>query len=205
MPVNISSETALRAVIGDAHPITVDKELDHLDVHALHFIELSPFLCIGTTNSEGRADVSPRGDPPGFVTVLDDRTLLIPERPGNRRADTMLNVMAEPVVGLIFFLPGVEETLRISGHATVIDDPAAMADLAVQGKTPKVGIRVGIDQVFFHCAKALKRSRLWDHTTQIERAAFPTHGQIIRDQQQTRESAAEIDVLVKEDEEKNLY
>ena len=203
--MNISSETALRAVIGDAHPITVDKELDYLDVHARHFIELSPFLCIGTTNNEGRADVSPRGDPPGFVTVLDDRTLLIPERPGNRRADTMLNVMAEPVVGLIFFLPGVEETLRISGRATVIDDPAAMAKLMVQGKTPKVGIRVGIDQVFFHCAKALKRSRLWDQTTQIERAAFPTHGRIIRDQQQTRESAAEIDVLGKEDEEQNLY
>jgi len=203
--MNISSETALRAVIGKAHPITLDKELDHLDSHARHFIELSPFLCIGTTNSEGRADVSPRGDPPGFVSVLDDRTLLIPERPGNRRADTMLNVMAEPVVGLIFFLPGVEETLRISGRATVIDDHAAMADLAVHGKTPKVGIRVVIDQVFFHCAKALKRSRLWDHTTQIERTAFPTHGQIIRDQQRTAESAAEIDVLVKEDEEKNLY
>jgi len=131
--------------------------------------------------------------------------LLIPERPGNRRADTMLNVMAEPVVGLIFFLPGVEETLRISGRATVIDDPAAMADLAVQGKTPKVGIRIEIDRVFFHCAKALKRSKLWDHTTQIERADFPTHGQIIRDQQKTNESAAEIDVLVRDDEVKNLY
>jgi PPOX class probable FMN-dependent enzyme len=203
--VNISNEAGLRAVIGDAHPITVDKELDHLDAHARLFIEMSPFLCIGTTNGDGRADISPRGDPPGFVDILDDRTLLIPERPGNRRADTMLNVMAEPVVGLIFFLQGVEETLRISGRATVIDDPAAMADLAVQGKTPKVGIRIEIDLVFFHCAKALKRSKLWDHTTQIERADFPTHGQIIRDQQQTRESAAEIDVLVRDDEVKNLY
>ena len=109
------------------------------------------------------------------------------------------------MVGLIFFLPGVEETLRISGRATVIDDPAAMADLAVKGKTPKVGIRIEIDRVFFHCAKALKRSKLWDHTTQIERSKFPTHGQIIRDQQQTNESAEEIDVLVRDDEVKNLY
>ena len=101
--MTIATETALREIIGDAHPITVDKEMDRLDKHARHFITLSPFLCLGTTNCDGLADVSPRGDPAGFVKVLDDHTLFIPERPGNRRADSMLNVMTESVVGLIFF------------------------------------------------------------------------------------------------------
>lgn len=203
--MNISSEDALRAIIGDIHPITIDKEMAGLDKHARHFISLSPFLCIGTTNGEGVADVSPRGDPPGFVKVVDDTTLLIPERPGNRRADTMLNVMKNPVVGLIFFVPGIEETLRVSGRAMVIDDTALLADMAVQGKPPKLAIRVNVERVFFHCAKALKRSKLWDESAQVPRDAFPTPGQVIRDQRRPEADAAELDALVVEDQEKNLY
>jgi PPOX class probable FMN-dependent enzyme len=203
--MTIATETALRDIIGDAHPITVDKEMDYLDKHARHFINLSPFLCLGTTNGEGQADVSPRGDPAGFVKVMDDRTLLIPERPGNRRADSMLNVMVEPVVGLIFFVPGIEETLRISGRATVIDDAAELADLAVRGKAPKLGIRVSVERVFFHCAKALKRSHLWDPNARVARDAFPTPGQVIRDQRRPDDSADRLDALVVEDQENNLY
>lgn len=203
--MTIATETALREIIGDAHPITVDKEMDRLDKHARHFITLSPFLCLGTTNGDGQADVSPRGDPAGFVKVVDDRTLLIPERPGNRRADSMLNVMTEPVVGLIFFVPGIEETLRISGRATVLDDADQLADLAVNGKAPKLGVRVEVERVFFHCAKALKRSRLWDPDSRVARDAFPTPGQVIRDQRRPNDSAEKLDALVIEDQENNLY
>lgn len=203
--MTIATETALREIIGDAHPITVDKEMDRLDKHARHFITLSPFLCLGTTNGDGQADVSPRGDPAGFVKVLDDRTLLIPERPGNRRADSMLNVMTEPVVGLIFFVPGIEETLRISGRATVLDDADQLADLAVNGKAPKLGVRVEVERVFFHCAKALKRSRLWDPDSRVARNAFPTPGQVIRDQRRPNDSVEKLDTLVIEDQENNLY
>ncbi len=203
--MTITTEESLRAVIGDVHPITVDKEMPALDKHARHFISLSPFLCIGTTNGDGIADVSPRGDPPGFVKVLDDTTLIIPERPGNRRADTMLNLMKDPVVGLIFFVPGIEETLRVSGRAAVTDDAALLADMAVQGKPPKLGIRVAVTRVFFHCAKALKRSKLWDASAQVPRDAFPTPGQVIRDQRRPDSSAEELDALVIEDQTTNLY
>ena len=203
--MTIATETALREIIGDAHPITVDKEMDRLDKHARHFITLSPFLCLGTTNGDGQADVSPRGDPAGFVKVLDDRTLLIPERPGNRRADSMLNVMTEPVVGLIFFVPDIEETLRISGRATVLDEADQLTDLAVNGKVPKLGIQVEVERVFFHCAKALKRSRLWDPDSRVARNAFPTPGQVIRDQRRPNDSVEKLDTLVIEDQENNLY
>ncbi|MEQ8248159.1 MAG: pyridoxamine 5'-phosphate oxidase family protein [Alphaproteobacteria bacterium] len=203
--MTIATEAELRTIIGTAHPITVDKEMDRLDKHARHFISLSPFLCLGTTNGEGIADVSPRGDPPGFVRVIDDTTLVIPERPGNRRADTMLNVMKNPVVGLIFFVPGIEETLRVSGQAAVIDDAALLADMAVQGKAPKLALRIDVERVFFHCAKALKRSRLWEASAQVPRDAFPTPGEVIRDQRRPNDSAVELDALVIEDQKTNLY
>jgi PPOX class probable FMN-dependent enzyme len=203
--MTIATEAELRTIIGTAHPITVDKEMDRLDKHARHFISLSPFLCLGTTNGEGIADVSPRGDPPGFVRVLDDTTVLIPERPGNRRADTMLNVMKNPVVGLIFFVPGIEETLRVSGQAAVIDDAALLADMAVNGKAPKLALRIDVERVFFHCAKALKRSRLWEASAQVPRDAFPTPGEVIRDQRRPNDSALELDALVIEDQKTNLY
>lgn len=203
--MTIATEAELRTIIGTAHPITVDKEMDRLDKHARHFISLSPFLCLGTTNGEGIADVSPRGDPPGFVRVLDDTTVLIPERPGNRRADTMLNVMKNPVVGLIFFVPGIEETLRVSGQAAVIDDAALLGDMAVQGKAPKLALRIDVERVFFHCAKALKRSRLWEASAQVPRDAFPTPGEVIRDQRRPNDSALELDALVIEDQKTNLY
>ncbi len=203
--MTIATEDALRAIIGDIHPITVDKEMAALDKHARHFISLSPFLCIGTTDGDGLADVSPRGDPPGFVKVIDDTTLVIPERPGNRRADTMLNLMKNPVVGLIFFVPGIEETLRISGRATVVDDAALLHGMAVQGKLPKLGIQVNVERVFFHCAKALKRSKLWDASAQVPRNAFPSPGQVIRDQRRPDHSAEELDALVVDDQKTNLY
>ncbi|MEN8196823.1 MAG: pyridoxamine 5'-phosphate oxidase family protein [Pseudomonadota bacterium] len=210
MPVDtkqqvVENRDALREVVGQPMALAATKEMPRLDRHCRAFIALSPFLCMGTMSADGKADVSPRGDPPGFVKVLDDRTVLIPDRPGNRRADSMTNLLANPSIGLIFFVPGVEETLRLNGRATIVRDAALLADMAVNGKAPKLAIRVAIDEVFFHCAKALKRSRLWDPETRIERAAFPRYAQIIRDQRDTGKTVEEIDAFIQDNYRNELY
>jgi PPOX class probable FMN-dependent enzyme len=179
---DIPDPQALRAHFGQISPMAEKKVLPGLDRHCRHFIQLSPFLVIATADAEGRVDASPRGDPPGFVTVLDDKTLLLPDRPGNNRVDTFGNLLSNPGVGLIFFVPGVEETLRVNGTATTTTDPAMLAGSDVLGKTPKTGLVIHVQEVFFHCAKALRRSRLWDPATQIERSQFPSLGRILADQ-----------------------
>jgi hypothetical protein len=181
----------IRALLGTPSDGAVKKQIARIDKHARRFIELSPFLCLGTADAEGRADVSPRGDPPGFVRVLDDKTLLIPDRPGNNRADSMLNIMQNPNVGLIFFIPGFEDTLRVNGKATILGDAGLLAKSTVNGKAPKLGIRVAVEEVFLHCAKALKRSRLWDPAAQVDRKAMPSLVRMIMEQVAEAENAAE--------------
>lgn len=204
---SIEAYDDLRDAVGEPTASIAEKEMPMLDKHARHFLSLSPILFISTAGVDGRADISPRGDPAGFVKVIDDRTILIPERPGNRRADTMSNIVENPghSVALIFLLPGVEETLRASGRARVVDDPAALADMAVRGKVPQLGILVEIDEVFFHCAKALKRARLWDPETHIERHAFPTLAQITKDQREADTPLEEIEARIRESYETRLY
>ncbi len=177
----IADQDALRAHFGPISPMVERKVLPRLDRHCVAFIGLSPFLVIATADGEGGVDASPRGDPPGFVRVLDDRTLLLPDRPGNNRIDTFRNVVAHPGVGLIFFVPGIEETLRVNGRGRATTE--ALEDSAVQGRVPRTGLVIEVDEVFFHCAKALKRSRLWDKAAQVERSSFPSLGRIIADQQ----------------------
>ncbi len=204
---SIEAYDDLREAVGEPIPSIAEKEMPLLDKHARHFLSLSPILFISTVGVDGRADISPRGDPAGFVKVIDDRTILIPERPGNRRADTMSNIVENPnhSVALIFLLPGVEETLRASGRARIVDDPAALADMAVRGKVPQLGILVEIDEVFFHCAKALKRARLWDPDTTIDRKEFPTLAQITRDQRESDTPLEEIEERLRESYETRLY
>ena len=204
---SIEAYDDLRDAVGEPTASIAEKEMPVLDKHARHFLSLSPILFISTVGVDGRADISPRGDPAGFVKVIDDRTILIPERPGNRRADTMSNIVENPghSVALIFLLPGVEETLRASGRARVVDDPAALAYMAVRGKVPQLGILVEIDEVFFHCAKALKRARLWDPDTHIERRAFPTLAQITKDQREADTPLEEIEARIRESYETRLY
>ncbi len=173
----------LREILGVPTKFVIDKVFPHLDAHSRHFISLSPFLCMGTSGADGGQDVSPRGDPPGFVKVIDDRTVIIPERPGNRRADTMNNIIENPNVGLIFLLPGVEINLRVNGRARIARDSELLSGMEVRGKGPELGILVDIEEVYFHCAKAIMRSRLWDPETRIDRKDFPSHAQISRDQQ----------------------
>ena len=195
----------LRAVIGEPIPEIAEKEMPALDRHCRHFISLSPFLCLGTSGDDGRHDVSPRGDPPGFVQVIDDKTLLIPERPGNRRADSMSNILENPSVGIIFFLPGVEETLRVNGRASVERDAERLAAMVVNGKVPKLAIRIDIEQVFFHCAKALKRSKLWHPDTPIARTDFPSYGHIVRDQRRPDEAVGDVEDLIEKNYREELY
>lgn len=162
-------------------------------------------------DAEGKADVSPRGDPAGFVRVLDEHTLIIPDRPGNNRLDTMSNIMANPNVGLLFFIPGFEDTLRVNGRATIVNDPAVLARAAVNGKAPKVAIRVTVDEAFLHCAKALKRSRLWDPASLVDRKAMPSLGKMILEQTAppqkppTANEVAEADEFVEEDYKTGMY
>ena len=173
---------ALRAHIGAVSDLADWKVLPALDQHARHFIRLCPFLVLASADGQGQVDASPRGDPPGFVQVLDDQTLLIPDRPGNNRVDSFRNILASPAVGLVLFVPGIDETLRISGTARLSFDEDALAAAEVQGRVPRTGLVIDITAVMFHCAKALRRSRLWDPAAQIERSEFPSLGRIIADQ-----------------------
>lgn len=180
----IPDQAALRAHMGAISLLAERKVLHALDRHCRAFIALSPFLVLASADAEGRADASPRGDPPGFVQVLDDRTLLLPDRPGNNRVDSFANILTAPGVGLIFFVPGIDETLRVNGAARLLTDQQALAPSAVNGRTPRTGLVVAIDEVFFHCAKALRRARIWDPAAQVERPSFPSLGRIIAEQTQ---------------------
>lgn len=173
---------ALRAYMGQVGALAERKMLRYLDRHCRAFIGLSPFLVLATADTDGRADASPRGDPAGFVEIINDRTLLLPDRPGNNRVDSFSNVVSAPGVGLIFFVPGIDETLRVNGLARLVTEPDMLAPLGVNGKIPRIGLVIEIEEAFFHCGKALKRSRLWDPASRIERASFPSLGRVIADQ-----------------------
>ena len=181
------------------------KVLDKLDKHCADFIARSPFLCIGTSRPDGCADVSPRGDPPGFVHVADAQTLLIPDRPGNNRLDTMTNIMHNPKVGLLFFIPGVEETLRVNGDAKIVDDEAELARFEFRRHIPKVAIAVTVKEAFLHCAKALKRSRLWEEDAKIDRSTFARAGDIVSDHIKGGKSGDEIEAILKDNYRTQLY
>jgi PPOX class probable FMN-dependent enzyme len=181
MSTVIGSRAALRAVYRQANPRSVAKELKHLDRHCRRFIELSPFLLLATAG-EGGADVSPRGGPPGFARILDDNTLIIPDFPGNNRLDSLENILEDGRVGLLFLVPGVDETLRVNGRATVDVDPELRALGKVDGKLPIAVLRVSVEQAYLHCGKALMRSALWNPGVQIERSALPSMGEMLKDQ-----------------------
>jgi uncharacterized protein len=158
------------------------KVIDRLDPHARRFIELSPFCCIGTADAEGRQDVSPRGDVPGFVIVLDEHRLFLPDRPGNNRIDSMKNLLEHPRIGMLFIVPGLFDALRVNGSAEIGSPPELLEQSAVDGKVPKSGLLVHAEEVFFHCGRAVKRGRLWEAETQLERSAIPPIAAMIRDQ-----------------------
>lgn len=188
--------------VGERAKLKVQARLDR---HCIDFIVRSPFLCIGSQSPSGQADVSPRGDPPGFVKVLDAHTLLIPDRPGNNRLDTMQNIFENPRVGIIFFIPGVDETLRINGEARVVADEEMMREFEVRRHVPKVAIMVTVREAFLHCAKALKRSKLWDEESKIDRRSFTRAGDILSDHVVGGMSGDEVEAYLQAHYKTGLY
>lgn len=204
MSGELNSEEALRTVYPDPGQ-TRGKVLPLLDPHARSFIGLAPFLCIGTSRPDGLGDVSPRGGEPGFVHVLDDTHLAMPDRPGNNLIDTLSNIALSPSVGLLFFVPGFEEMLRVNGVAKTVTDPEMMERFTVDGKKPRSVMLIEVREVFFHCTKALKRSGLWDASKHVPRETMPSFGQIVRDQMKLPIAADLIDTALEDDAKKNLY
>ncbi len=179
----VTSMEVLRTIVGgEPSEVARRKELAALDVHARAFIARSPFLLLGTSDAQGRCDVSPKGDAPGFVRVLDDQHLVIPDRPGNKRLDGMRNMLVNPHVGLIFLVPGNDFTLRVNGRAAITRDPELLRSLAAQGKTPLLAIGVEVEEVFLHCARSFRRGRLWDSETWPGADALPSMPCILYDQ-----------------------
>ncbi|MEM9141262.1 MAG: pyridoxamine 5'-phosphate oxidase family protein [Pseudomonadota bacterium] len=176
----ITSEDALRAMHHAPMSRATDKVLSALDRHCIAIIEKSPF-CILSTQGSGGADISPRGDPPGFVRVLGPEALLLPDRVGNNRMDGMANILENPSVGLLFLVPGMNETLRVNGTAQITDDIRLLEPSKMQGRVPKVGVLIQVREAFVHCAKALVRSKLWNADHQIERALLPSYAAMLRD------------------------
>jgi hypothetical protein len=178
----IGDEASLRRLFTEVTPLAVKKCQSSLDKHAQNFIRRSPFLCLGTQNRDGKADVSPRGDPPGFVKILSPQTLAIPDRPGNNRLDSLTNILSNPSVGLLFIIPGFDDTLRVNGVARLDSDPDILNALAVNDKLPRLAIVVSVREVFLHCAKAFRRSQLWNPATFQDRKTMPSLSKMILDQ-----------------------
>jgi hypothetical protein len=178
----ITDPDTLRALVGTPSERAVRKQLAALDPHCRRFIEHSPFVLLGTSGVDGRCDVSPKGDRPGFVLTLDETTLAIPDRPGNKRLDSLLNILANPHVGLLFLIPGMDETLRVNGTAEIVQDEDLLERLAVDGKRPQLAILVHVQETFLHCARSFLRARLWDPDHFMPRDELPSLGRMIIDQ-----------------------
>ena len=176
----IRTEAELRALIGEPAALTCAKISGRLNAMTRLFVERSPFVCLATSDASGNCDLSPRGDPAGFVRILDERTLLIPERPGNRLADSLRNILANPRIGLLFIVPGVTDTFRVNGRAAITVDPDLLAPCAVEGKAPLLGVLVDIEEAYTQCSKAFLRSQLWDPQRFVDPATMPSGGQVHR-------------------------
>lgn len=190
------------------HPSTLvrAKQIDRLDRHCCNFIARAPLVIIGSFHSERGYDVSPRGDAPGFVQILDAHHLALPDRPGNNRLDSMENLLANPAIGLLFIIPGVEELLRVNGTARLTRSQELLQSMSINGKPPKLAIVVTVAEAFLHCSKALKRSRLWKDDYRIDRAELPSLGQMLADQTRLVDlTVKDIEARIETDARENLY
>jgi PPOX class probable FMN-dependent enzyme len=191
----VTTREQLRTIYKTPRPTdgSIRKELKALDGHCRSFIGKSPFVLIGSSDGAGNADVTPKGDRPGFAAVLDDHTIAIPDRPGNNRLDTLENILLNPSVGLLFLIPGMNETLRVNGDARITIDAGLRERLAVDGREPQSVVVVTVKAAYMHCAKAFMRSDLWKPETWYDRSTLPTLGQILRDQLVVADSAEATD------------
>ncbi|MEV6912618.1 pyridoxamine 5'-phosphate oxidase family protein [Amycolatopsis sp. NPDC051071] len=194
----IESREALREHLGHAAERTQRKILPRIDQHARTLIEHSPFYLLATASSDGTCDVSPRGDPAGSVLVLDDETLVLADRPGNKLLDSQTNILENPHAGLLFLVPGMNETLRINGRAKLVADAPFFDDLVVKGKRPQLAIMLEVEELYLHCAKAFLRSSLWKPETWPERSSLPTAGRMFRDQMKLDVTAEQLDAALTE-------
>ena len=174
----VPDEAALRALLGVPADLTRAKVATRLNAVTRRFVEASPFVCVATSAADGSCDVSPRGDPPGFVRVIDEATLLLPDRPGNRLADSHRNILSNGRIALLFVIPGVDDSFRVDGRATITDDPALLAPSSVEGQTPRLGVLVDIEHAYTQCSKAFLRAHLWDPARFVDRSTLPTSGEV---------------------------
>ena len=202
----ISSEEALREIIPAPRGFGVwEKSLTLIEPHSAAFIARSPFVMIATSSADGRMDISPKGDPPGFVRVIDETTLAIPDRPGNGRADTFRNLLENPRISVYFLVPGRSETLRVNGSAKLVQDRWLLEEMAVRGKPAQLAIAVSVEEVFFHCAKCVVRSNLWDAESWEDVSELASLGAIMKDQLKLQVEAERIDANLQKDVETRLY
>jgi hypothetical protein len=201
----ITSEEELREIVGRPSKGALAKGIDHIDEHFAGFIAKSPFVLIGSSDSQGNHDISPKGDPAGFVQVLDEKTLAIPDRPGNRRADTFTNVVQNPNVALYFLVPGVRETLRVQGKATLVRDAELRERMAMNGKVPQLALVVEVEDAFMHCAKCMVRSQLWVSEAWPDANEVPDLGAALVDQMKLEISKEALTASLDKDARENLY
>ena len=202
MTNRIESMEALRALYDAPKDISVKKQLVKLDQHAIRFIELSGFALLATSDAKGRIDCSPRGDHPGFIQVLDEGRIALPDRPGNNRLDSLGNIVENPNVGLLLLIPGFKESLRINGQAHISIQQDLLERFEYHGKLPKSVIVIETSEVYFHCAKALARSKLWEPESRVDRNAMPSLGKILMNQIKPDASSGEIETLDSEIEQR---
>ena len=195
----------IRAILGDVREVSAKKVIDHIDAHCRAWIERSPFVVMCTVDRSGKIDVAPKGDPPGFVKVLDDKTLAIPDRPGNRRADSFLNILENPRIGLMFIVPRRGEVVRVSGAAQVVRDPALLQSMAINDRAPDLAILVRVEEAFYHCGKAMIRSRMWQPDLWSPIEGLPSYAQALLDHGNLSRSLADIEEVVATNERERLY
>ncbi len=200
----VTTMQQLESLYGEKVPTSVIKEIDHINGGYRKLIEAAPFVAIATSGPEG-LDCSPKGDPAGFVRILDDKTLAIPDRPGNNRIDGFRNIIRDPRIALLFLIPGVSETLRVNGRASISVDPELMQSFEINGKLPRSVLVVHIETIFFHCAKAIVRSKLWDEATKIDRKSLPSTGAIIAELSQGQLGGEQYDREAPEKIKAQLY
>lgn len=201
----ITTEKELREIMGYPSEIVTRKTINYIDENCRSFIEKSPFITIATSDLNRNLDVSPKGDPAGFVKVLNDKTLAIPDRPGNRKADTLTNIIQNPHIGLIFLIPGIKETLRVNGEAKVVTDKNVLELLSCNGKLPSIAIIVNVKEAFMHCAKCIIRSNLWINIDETQERSVPSLAKALVDHGKLEITYEELDNLIKDDEKTNLY
>jgi uncharacterized protein len=202
----VTTETELQSIVGVPGNLVNNKVINHLDEHCINFVSLSPFCLLSTSDENGHCDVSPRGDKPGFAFVLDSKRIILPERPGNRRVDSMRNIISNPHIGLLFLIPGLGETLRVNGRACLVTDDELLDKMSERNRKPLIGIAIEVEECYIHCAKAFKRSGLWEPESWAEHSKLPSAAKILSDHAKlSKLSTEEIEAILSKDYKERLY